>query len=113
MFLGFEPAARNLEMEKRIRSVFAGSLGSALPDIRRQSRSEQSTLHLFECALLWLLVRTPAQELCAVAKAAAGEVIVLNFAHKLRRERLPFSRSLGCPTARPAGRIAGETRGLD
>ena len=38
-----------------------------------------TSLHLIERALLRLLIRTPAQELCAVTKAAAGEVIVLNF----------------------------------
>jgi hypothetical protein len=37
--------------------------------------------HLIKLALIRLLIRTPAQELCAVTKAPAGEVIVLNFAN--------------------------------
>jgi len=50
----------------------------------------KSTLHLIERTLLRLLIRTPAQELCAVTKAAAGEVIVLNFNDQSRCERFPF-----------------------
>src|SRR5690242_20761150 len=90
--------------------------GSYNPKRRRRFAlppHSKSPLHLLKRALLRLLVGPPAQELCAVAKAAAGKVIVLNFAHQLRRERFPFRRSLGCPTARPAGRIAGETRWFD
>ena len=46
--------------------------------------------YLFKRTLPRLLIRTPAQKLCAMTEAAAGEVIVLDFDDELRRERLPF-----------------------
>jgi hypothetical protein len=48
-------------------------------------------LKLFKVALLWFLFRSPAQELCAVTEAPAGEVIVLNFDYEFRLQRLPFA----------------------
>src|SRR5229473_2437168 len=70
-------------------------------------------LHLLHRALRRLLIRTPAPELCAVAKAASREMIVLNFDDQLWREGLPFRGSIGAPAARAAGRAAGEARRFD
>src|SRR5262249_22069788 len=53
-------------------------------------------------------VGPPAQELRPVAKAVPGEMIVLNFHHELRLERLPLRGAAGRPPARPAGRVAAE-----
>ncbi len=47
-----------------------------------------------------------------MAKAAAGEVIVLNFNDEFRIERLPFRGSFSGPAAR-AGSIAGEAWWFD
>ena len=54
------------------------------------------TLHLSHAALLRLFVGTPAEQPCAVAEAAAGEVIVLHFDDEVRAERLPFAWSARC-----------------
>jgi hypothetical protein len=47
-----------------------------------------------------------------MAKASAGEVIVLDFTHQLVPKWNPFSRALGGPTTRPAWRIAAEPNSL-
>ena len=44
-----------------------------------KAANDRSIAHLIELAQRRLLVRTPAQELCAVTKTAAGKVIVLEF----------------------------------
>ena len=64
---------------------------------------------LVELALGGRFVGSPAEELRAVAEAASGEVIELNFDDQLRPQRLPFHRPLGAPAARSAGSAAGET----
>ena len=59
--------------------------------VKRFDPIRPNSLYLkFHLALRWLLIRTPAQELCAVAEAAAGEVIVLDFDDQLWRERFPL-----------------------
>jgi len=68
---------------------------------------------LIERALLGLFVRTPAQKLRPMPKAAAGEVVVLHFDDEFGGERLPFGRALGGPAAGTTGRVAGKTRRLD
>src|SRR5690348_18388469 len=70
-------------------------------------------LHLLERALARRLVGPPAQELRAVTKAIAGKMVVADFDHKLRLERLPFGRALRRPAARATRRIAGESRRRD
>jgi hypothetical protein len=70
-------------------------------------------LHLLKGALRRLLVWTPAQELCAVSKAAASEVIVLNFDNEFRLEWLPLGRPLSRPTTGPTRRVARETWRFD
>src|SRR5213078_1562128 len=72
-----------------------------------------SAAYLIELALRWLLIRPPAQEFCAVTKAAAGEVIVLDFDDELGSERLPLDGALGGPAAWATGGVAGEARRLD
>src|SRR6476661_3949544 len=69
-------------------------------------------LELRDRALPRRLVRAPAQERRPVAEPSAGEVVVLHLDHQLRREGLPFARSLGAPSRRSTRRLAGETRGL-
>src|SRR5262245_18221513 len=63
---------------------------------------------LIHRALPRRLVRPPAQKFRPVAKAVAGEMIVSNFDHELRLERLPPRGAAGRPSARTAGRAAGE-----
>src|SRR6266542_5255573 len=65
---------------------------------------------LLKGALFRLLVRAPAEELCAVTKAAAGEMIILNFNHQLRLERLPFACLLRAPAAWSAGLVTRKSR---
>jgi len=48
-----------------------------------------------------------------VTKAAAGEVIVLDFDDQFGREGLPFGGAVGGPPARAAGRVAGKAGWLD
>ena len=64
-------------------------------------------------ALLGRLVRPPAYQPRAVAKAVAAEMVVADLHHELRLQRLPLRRTLGRPAARPAGRVAGKTRRRD
>src|SRR5579862_1738383 len=66
--------------------------------------------HLLVSAASRRLFRTPAQELRPVTKAAAGKMVVANFAHQLRLQPLPFATAFRAPAARPAGRVAGESR---
>src|SRR2546428_6091143 len=66
-------------------------------------------LHLRQKAWPRGLVGAPAEELGAVAEAAAGEVVVADFDDQLGRERLPLGAALGGPAAGPAGGLAGET----
>src|SRR3954462_12273663 len=67
-------------------------------------------MQLLEGALLGRLVRTPAHELGAMAKAVAGNMVISNLAHQLGLERLPFRRPRieGIPPAGPSRRFAGE-----
>ena len=39
---------------------------------------------LVKRALLWFLIGTPTEEFCAMAKAATGEMIILNFDDQFR-----------------------------
>jgi hypothetical protein len=71
------------------------------------SCSEQ--LHLIEGASFRLLLRTPSQELSAMAKPTAGHMIVLHFADEDGIKRLPFGGTGGGPTARPSRRAAAES----
>ena len=98
-----QPDARDLDLV----AVFCHS--------RLQDRADELTragllLHLLEGALLRRLVGPPAQELGAVAEAAAGDVVVAHLDDELGPERHPFGRALGRPAARAAGRVAGEAR---
>src|SRR5579859_4967596 len=61
--------------------------------------------HLLEDALARRLVRTPAQELGAVAEASPGEVVVLHLTDELRLEPEPFLLDTLVPAARPARRF--------
>src|ERR1044071_6541982 len=54
--------------------------------------------HLIERALFGSLVRPPAQQPRAMAKAVAGEVVVFNFNHEFGAERLPFVGASRAPT---------------
>src|SRR5438552_5658315 len=55
----------------------------------------------------------PAQELRAVTKAAAREVIVTDLAHEPWRQRLPLRVASSAPATGTAGSAAGEARRLD
>src|SRR5438445_9630930 len=66
-------------------------------------------LDLGQRALTWGLVGTPAQKRGAVAKAAGAEMIVGDFHHQRRLERLPFAGAPRTPAAWTARRPAGET----
>src|SRR5882724_2560067 len=104
-------------------NYLGGLTGKAQPfrGVLRQSREFvpeifpiiNSAAYLIELALRGLLIGPPAQEFCPVTKAAAGEVIVLNFDDELWRERLPLGGALGGPAAWTTGRVAGEARRLD
>ena len=65
--------------------------------------------HLLEGALGGLLLRPPAQELGAVAEAAAGEVVVAHLADQRGPQGLPFRGAPLGPAAGAARRLAGET----
>src|SRR3954447_10089043 len=69
-------------------------------------------LHLVHRALLRGLVRTVTMDLCSVPESAAGEMIIGDFDHNLRIDRLPFAGSFRAPAARPAGSIPSESRFL-
>src|SRR6266404_5463847 len=101
--------AINIVVRFRCQSFY----GSERQNGYAESNSSFSVLYLFHRALRWLLIRTPAQELCPVTKAAAGEVIVLNFDHEFWREGFPVGRSIGAPAAGAAGRAAGEAGWFD
>ena len=61
---------------------------------------------LLEGALPRGLVGTKAQELGAVAEAAARDMVVTHLDHELRLHRLPFAGALdAAPAARPARRL--------
>src|SRR5437016_2707353 len=51
-------------------------------------------------ALSRLLLRAPAEELRAVAKAALREIVIFDLADELRFHRLPLAGALRCPAAR-------------
>src|SRR5260370_6240429 len=72
-----------------------------------------SALDLRERAETRRLVGPPAQELRAVTKAAAREVIVTDLAHEPRRQRLPLGVASSAPATGTAGSAAGEARRLD
>src|SRR5205085_9075112 len=55
----------------------------------------------------------PADEPRAMAETASGEVIVTDFHHQLRLERLPFHRPLRAPPAQSTRGMARESRRLD
>src|SRR5262249_52503415 len=91
--------------------------GTAVPTLSRAlPRDALQQLHqvrlllldLVQRALLRRLVGTPAHQPGTVAEAIAGKVVVADFHHELRLERLPLGRALGRPAARPARRVAGE-----
>src|SRR5438874_2705377 len=74
-----------------------------------QQRDLRLLLHLFHGALFRRLVRPPAKKFRSVSEAPAGEMVVADFDHQHRLERLPFRRALRAPAAGPAGLVAGET----
>src|SRR4029079_5566472 len=93
-----------------------GSLGAARSPSSRevvQSAGRPLGPHLVERARLGVLVRAPAQELGAVAEAAAGEVVVAHLADEGRLQRLPLRRPALAPPAGAARRFAGEARRRD
>src|SRR5438067_522807 len=106
-----------LRLSLRMRKLFRvpGRKGKAFPHCAAAKPLPVPNRHsnLIELTLRGLLVRTPSQKLCSMTKAAAGEVIVLNFDDEFRGERLPFCGSLSRPTARTAGSVASEARRLD
>src|SRR5258705_4687603 len=65
-----------------------------------------SALDLRERAEARRLVRPPAQELRAVTKAAAREVIVTDLANQPRRQRLPLGVSSSASATRTTRRAA-------
>src|SRR3954452_23489293 len=65
---------------------------------------------LLHGALLRLLVRAPAQKFCPVAKATAGEMIVLELADEFRLEGKPFGiAGIARPAAGTARSLAGKS----
>ena len=66
--------------------VFALNLLGSAPIylVNLYTKAKKLIVHLLKAALLRFLVRPPAQESGAVAKAAAGEVIKLNFNYEFR-----------------------------
>src|SRR5882724_1694603 len=66
--------------------------------------------YLSEAAGLGFLIRAPAQELCAVTKATAGKMIILDFNYQLCPQRLPFARLLRAPATWSARFVSGESR---
>src|SRR5207248_7957452 len=67
-------------------------------------------LQLVKRALLWALIRTPAQKLRSMTKAAVRDVVELHFADQLRLQRFPFAATIvvGIPAAGTARRLAGK-----
>ncbi len=51
-------------------------------------------LHLIQSASPRGFVGPPAQEACAMAKPATGEMVVLDFDHKFGGERLPLDGTI-------------------
>ena len=73
-----------------------------------QPYSSHRAGQLLEGALGGGLIRPPSDELCAMAEAVAGYVVIAHLDHQLGAKRLPFSGTRCVPAAGPAGRIAGE-----
>ena len=78
--------------------------------IRHRRLRDCNSFDLFERALLWRFVGSPAQQLRAMPKPSSGHMIVTNFNDEFWFERLPIRGSFGRPPAGTAGRIAGKTR---
>ena len=57
---------------------------ASLTLINPHTRAIALPADLLKAALLWLLVRAPAEEFRAVTKATASEMIKLNFNYELR-----------------------------
>src|SRR6185437_5812708 len=66
-------------------------------------------VELLKSALGWLLIRSPPEDGCAVAEAAAGEMIVGHFDHVFRLDRLPLRRAFCRPSAGTTRSISGKT----
>ena len=92
------------------RAAHAASLLSCDQYLKRRSAAPLDLLH---AALAWGFIWPPAQELRAVAKAAAGEVIVFDFDYEFRLERFPFCRTFGAPAAGAAGGFSCEAWRVD
>src|SRR5262245_2344400 len=68
---------------------------------------------LLERALARGLVGTEANELGAVAKAVAADLVVADLDHELRLHRAPLFGAFGAPPAWSSRRLAGEARRRD
>ena len=91
----YRPGHRRLEQ-------FADQLGRRRPP-----------QYLVEGALPRRLVRPPAQKACAMAEAAAGDMVIADLDDQLRPQGLPFARAFGAPSAGTTWCIAGKTGRLD
>ena len=69
--------------------------------------------YLGEGALAGGFFGAPAEELGAVAEAASGEVIELDFDDEFGIEGLPFGGAFCAPATGASGSFAGEARRLD
>src|SRR6267154_768587 len=86
------------------------SLGKTAAACRPLLSSRFSRPDLIHGTLLRLLVRTPAEKLCPVAKAPAREVVVLELADQFWFEWKPFCVTLiARPAAGTAGSLAGKS----
>ena len=92
---------------------FQGSSWEPQNGSEQCQRGAVLALHLLHSTISRRLLRPPAQELCSMTKASAGEVIKLHFNDEAWFDRLPFRGALCAPTAQATGRLAGETWGLD
>src|SRR6266581_5961540 len=80
----------------------------------QQPHRRRGFLHnLLHGALLRRLVRTPAQELGPVSKAACAEVVVLHFYHEMSGQWLPVPTTLAAPAAGPTGALSSEAGRFD
>src|SRR6185503_7365483 len=97
------------EAPQRAAYRIAGSCAEQLLELGRPKLGRK----LLERALLRVLVRAPPDKTGAVTEAASGHLIVADFDHEHRLQRLPLAGALRVPPAGTARRAAGEARRLD